>query len=188
MDPARSKPMPTARTTGLRLLAMLSTALWMSAGLGACRTAEGGRCFCQGDCRDGLACAANGVILREGQCVTDRGIRDIEAGVCVPQGADLDDEQGLDPPRPRFDLQPDLGGLPGPGEEGGSSTSTSTGTDSGTSDTTGTQSDSTDTGTDTDTSGTSGSTSTSGTTGTTGDASTGTGSSGTGASTSSTSQ
>ena len=57
--------------------------------IAACRPGEGERCFCEGECRSGLVCAANGAVLREGECVRDN----VEAGACIDgENANADDE------------------------------------------------------------------------------------------------
>ena len=62
--------------------------------IAACRPGEGERCFCQGECRSGLVCAANGAVLRDGECVRDN----VEAGACIDgENANADDEN-LDQP------------------------------------------------------------------------------------------
>jgi len=79
--------MSAARTLGFGVLAALAVV--------ACRPREGERCICAGECAGGLVCAADGAILRDGQCVTG----DLESGVCV-EGGDVDeDEDALTPPR-----------------------------------------------------------------------------------------
>jgi hypothetical protein len=73
---------------------------------GGCRPGEGERCFCHGECRGGLVCAAAGALLRPGQCVGDVA-QNIDDGVCVEGSADTLGQAGVDPP-PFWDLKYDL--------------------------------------------------------------------------------
>lgn len=67
----------------------------------ACRPSEGERCICAGECAGGLVCAADGAVLRGGQCVGSVS-NDLESGVCIDAGnVDLEDD-ALTPP-PKFD-------------------------------------------------------------------------------------
>ncbi len=85
--------MINARSLSALALALLT--------VGACRPREGDRCICEGECAGGLVCAADGAVLREGQCVPAVS-NDLESGVCVDAGnVDLGDD-ALNPP-PRFD-------------------------------------------------------------------------------------
>ena len=77
----------------------IATALLLVAG---CRPGEGERCFCEGECRSGLVCAAEGAVLDAGQCVNE--ISDnLEAGTCIEVGNLGDDTDDLIP-EPVFDL------------------------------------------------------------------------------------
>jgi hypothetical protein len=77
----------------------IATALLLVAG---CRPGEGERCFCEGECRSGLVCAAEGAVLDPGQCVNE--ISDnLEAGTCIEVGNLGEDTDDLIPP-PSFDL------------------------------------------------------------------------------------
>lgn len=71
-----------------------------------CRPGEGDRCFCHGECRGGLVCAASGATLRPGQCVTDL-TNNVDAGVCIESEGDSQGGEGSDPP-PFWDLRYDL--------------------------------------------------------------------------------
>jgi hypothetical protein len=70
-----------------------------------CRPGEGDRCFCHGECRGGLVCAAAGATLDPGQCVTDVA-DDVDAGVCIEGTVDSGGSV-LDVP-PFWDLRYDL--------------------------------------------------------------------------------
>lgn len=85
--------MISSRTLGLSLLALLSAS--------ACRPREGERCICAGECAGGLVCAADGAVLRDGQCVSSVS-NDLESGVCVDGGNVSFDEDAITPP-PKFD-------------------------------------------------------------------------------------
>lgn len=85
--------MISSRTLGLGLLALLTTA--------ACRPREGERCICAGECAGGLVCAADGAVLRDGQCVSSVS-NDLESGVCVDGGNISLDDDSITPP-PKFD-------------------------------------------------------------------------------------
>jgi hypothetical protein len=85
--------MISSRTLGLGLLALLTAS--------ACRPREGERCICAGECAGGLVCAADGAILRDGQCVSSVS-NDLESGVCVDGGNVSLDDDSLTPP-PKFD-------------------------------------------------------------------------------------
>ena len=85
--------MTRIRALGIAAFALLTTT--------ACRPSEGERCICAGECAGGLVCAADGAVLRGGQCVGSVS-NDLESGVCVDAGnIDLEDD-ALTPP-PRFD-------------------------------------------------------------------------------------
>ncbi len=85
--------MTNIRALGIAAFALLATT--------ACRPSEGERCICAGECAGGLVCAADGAVLRGGQCVGSVS-NDLESGVCVDAGnVDLEDD-ALTPP-PKFD-------------------------------------------------------------------------------------
>ena len=85
--------MTSIRALGIAAFALLTTT--------ACRPSEGERCICAGECASGLVCAADGAVLRGGQCVGSVS-NDLESGVCIDAGnIDLEDE-ALTPP-PKFD-------------------------------------------------------------------------------------
>lgn len=85
--------MTSIRALGIAAFALLTTT--------ACRPSEGERCICAGECAGGLVCAADGAVLRGGQCVGSVS-NDLESGVCIDAGnIDLEDD-ALTPP-PRFD-------------------------------------------------------------------------------------
>ena len=85
--------MISSRTLGFGLLALLTAS--------ACRPREGERCICAGECAGGLVCAADGAVLRDGQCVSSVS-NDLESGVCVDGGNVSLDDDSLTPP-PKFD-------------------------------------------------------------------------------------
>ncbi|MGH1347145.1 MAG: hypothetical protein ACRBN8_36625 [Nannocystales bacterium] len=87
--------MTSIRALGLAAFALLTTTIT------ACRPSEGERCICAGECAGGLVCAADGAVLRGGQCVGSVS-NDLESGVCVDAGnVDFGDD-ALTPP-PKFD-------------------------------------------------------------------------------------
>ncbi len=77
----------------------IATALLLVAG---CRPGEGERCFCAGECRNGLVCAAEGAVLDEGRCVNEVS-NDLESGTCIEVG-NLGEDSGDLIPDPVFDL------------------------------------------------------------------------------------
>ncbi len=85
--------MITPRSLGFGLLALLTTS--------ACRPREGERCICAGECAGGLVCAADGAVLRDGQCVSSVS-NDLESGVCIDGGNVSFDDGAITPP-PKFD-------------------------------------------------------------------------------------
>jgi len=83
--------MTSLRALGLAAFALLTTT--------ACRPSEGERCICAGECAGGLVCAADGAVLRGGQCVGSVS-NDLESGVCVDAGnVDLEDDALTPPPK-----------------------------------------------------------------------------------------
>lgn len=81
-----------------RALPLLLATLTLALG---CRPKEGERCICADECAGGLVCAADGAVLREGQCVSSVS-NDLESGVCVDASNVNFDDDSLTPP-PRFD-------------------------------------------------------------------------------------
>ncbi len=112
--------------------------------LAACRPGEGGRCICQGECRDGLVCAVGGTVLGKGRCV-DSVTNDLEAGECVPHGNTPDDGDPLDF-EPHFDLGTKRDFEPGGADMDTSSGSTSVPEDTSTTSSTSATTDATTTG------------------------------------------
>lgn len=85
--------MTRIRALGIAAFALLTTT--------ACRPAEGERCICAGECKGGLVCAADGAVLRGGQCVGSVS-NDLESGVCIDAGNVNLEDDALTPP-PKFD-------------------------------------------------------------------------------------
>lgn len=85
--------MTSIRALGIAAFALLTTT--------ACRPSEGERCICAGECAGGLVCAADGAVLRGGQCVGSVS-NDLESGVCIDAG-DIDLEDDALTPPPKFD-------------------------------------------------------------------------------------
>jgi hypothetical protein len=81
------------------LRAALATTLVIFAG---CRPGEGERCFCEGECRGGFVCAAEGAVLGEGQCV-DAISDSIESGTCI-EVTNLEGDTDELVPQPYYDL------------------------------------------------------------------------------------
>lgn len=130
--------MISIRALGIAAVALLTTT--------ACRPSEGERCICAGECAGGLVCAADGAVLRGGQCVGSVS-NDLESGVCIDAGnVDLEDD-ALTPP-PKFDAGDwaTSGSLPmttaGSASETEGSTSVQPETSSSSSDTAGSESSS----------------------------------------------
>ncbi|MBV1858359.1 MAG: hypothetical protein KUG77_08095, partial [Nannocystaceae bacterium] len=86
--------MTSIRALGIAAFALLTTTT-------ACRPSEGERCICAGECAGGLVCAADGAVLRGGQCVGSVS-NDLESGVCIDAGNIDLGEDDLTPPT-KFD-------------------------------------------------------------------------------------
>ncbi len=85
--------MISPRTLAASALALLAVS--------ACRPREGERCLCAGECAGNLRCAADGAVLKSGQCVASVS-NDLESGVCI-DAANIDfEDEALTPP-PKFD-------------------------------------------------------------------------------------